>query len=586
MAALVNDLGPRTEVNRLAAQSFLAHAMALFDFLKRLFGAPAEPNCPHCGLSYSWNGRRCSHCHYPNHERASTPASTEGRDYARMTSPTGEVVSAGIPRTATFDPTTLPDDGNVQNKPVSSALAGLDTDKFAPISNEEALLATQSTEWKTAYLDPMNVIPSAELPRVQVIDRTMVGMGLISAEELAEIHKIGKEYEKYRQDGSVILEAGQRAVQQSKEAKRRLKQQKQDEAAARKKAHAEAVAHRHATDIFYLGRGVSKGLADRRSHVEKLTSQRLAALATPEELAKAMNLTIPRLRWLAFHSEAAKQAHYIQFTIPKKSGGVRKVAAPHKEMASAQRWILDHVLRELRIHVAAHGFQPGRSIVTNAEPHVGADVLVNVDLKDFFPSLTFWRVEGLFRSLGYSPAVATILALLCTECPRETVKLNGQTYHVATGPRCLPQGACTSPAISNLIARHLDHRLFGMAKKLGWNYSRYADDISFSASGDAATCVGYALARIRHIAQDEGFAVNEKKTRVLRNHAQQSVTGIVVNDHMSVSRKTVRQLRAILHNAKKSGLESQNRDGHENFAEWLQGMISYVEMVNAGSCII
>ena len=174
---------------------------------------------------------------------------------------------------------------------------------------------------------------------------------------------------------------------------------------------------------------------------------------------------------------------------------------------------------------------------------------------------------------------------LCTECPRETVEYQGQTYHPAVGPRGLPQGACTSPSISNLISRHLDQRLTGMAKKLGWTYTRYADDISFSASGQAAQKIGYVLARIRHIADDEGFAVNEKKTRVLRKNNRQSVTGIVVNDVASVPRKTIRKLRAILHNAKKSGgnlqaINAQNRDNREDFVGWLAGMISFVQMVH------
>jgi retron-type reverse transcriptase len=217
---------------------------------------------------------------------------------------------------------------------------------------------------------------------------------------------------------------------------------------------------------------------------------------------------------------------------------------------------------------------------------MGADIVINADLKDFFPTISFHRVEGLFKSVGYSPAVATIMALLCTECPRETVKFNGTVYHVATGQRSLPQGACTSPAISNLIAKHFDLRLAGMAEKLGWTYTRYADDITYSAktpgvdASEANSKTGYVLARLRHIADDEGFVINEKKTRVLRNHTRQSVTGVVVNDRVGVARPTVRKLRAILHNAKKTGLESQNRDGKENFGAWLNGMISYVEMVN------
>ena len=195
-----------------------------------------------------------------------------------------------------------------------------------------------------------------------------------------------------------------------------------------------------------------------------------------------------------------------------------------------------------------------------------------------------YRVDGLFRSLGYSPAVAAILGSICTESPRETVRFAGEAYHVATGKPALPQGACTSPAISNLVTRHLDHRFQCLSQKLGWNYSRYADDLSFSASQgenhEKEKQIGYLLARIRHISEDEGFSVNEKKTRVLRNHTRQVVTGVTVNDRVNVPRNTYRRVRAILHRAKFEGLEAQNRDEHPNFRNWVEGMIAWIEMVN------
>jgi retron-type reverse transcriptase len=207
-------------------------------------------------------------------------------------------------------------------------------------------------------------------------------------------------------------------------------------------------------------------------------------------------------------------------------------------------------------------------------------VVVNADLKDFFPTITFARVKGIFQSLGYSPAAATIFALLCTESPRKQITYAGKTFEAATGPRVLPQGACTSPALSNLAARRLDARLHGIAAKLGWTYTRYADDLTFSADGEAAEKVGYVLARIRHIAEDEGFAVNEKKTRVQRPNSAQSVTGLVVNRRVGVPRDVVRRLRAILHRAKTQGLAAQNRENRPHFAAWLRGMIAYVNMVN------
>jgi hypothetical protein len=174
-----------------------------------------------------------------------------------------------------------------------------------------------------------------------------------------------------------------------------------------------------------------------------------------------------------------------------------------------------------------------------------------------------------------------VLALICTESPRRIVTYAGETFHVAVGARALPQGACTSPALSNLVARGMDARLRGIAGKLGWQFTRYADDMSFSAEGDAAEKVGYLLARVRHIAEDEGFAVNESKTRVQRQHHAMKVTGVVVNKRPGVDRKLVRRLRAILHQAKKTGLSAQNRENRPNFEAWLRGMIAYVQMVNA-----
>lgn len=226
-----------------------------------------------------------------------------------------------------------------------------------------------------------------------------------------------------------------------------------------------------------------------------------------------------------------------------------------------------------------HGFVEDRSILTNARPHVAAAVVVNCDLTDFFPSITVHRVIGLFRQIGYSPATATVLALIVTDCPRLKVLYQGKPWHVATGPRGLPQGACTSPAISNLISRRMDSRLTGIAVKLGWTYTRYADDLSFSCC-EKNDRVGYLLARIRHITGDEGFTINEKKTRVLKPAARQVVTGVVVNTQLSTSRRTRRQLRAILHNASKTGLLSQNRSRRKNFVSWITGMIGFVGMVN------
>src|SRR5262249_54718015 len=156
----------------------------------------------------------------------------------------------------------------------------------------------------------------------------------------------------------------------------------------------------------------------------------------------------------------------------------------------------------------------------------------------------------------------------------------GVTFWVAAGDRALPQGACTSPAISNLVTRKLDRRLAGAARKLGWTYTRYADDLTFSAGAAAAGSLALVLARVRHILRDEGFAVNERKGRVQRRSQRQSVTGIVVNDKPGVPREELRRLRAILHRARTTGLAAQNRDHHPDFAAYLRGKIAYIAMID------
>jgi hypothetical protein len=256
-------------------------------------------------------------------------------------------------------------------------------------------------------------------------------------------------------------------------------------------------------------------------------------------------------------------------------------------LAALQRWILENVLSKVPLEGAAHGFVAGRSTVTNAAPHVKRAIVVNTDLKDFFPTVTFERVRGIFESFGYSGAVSTIFALLSTESPRRAAEYEGRVYHVALGPRALPQGACTSPALSNLVARKLDRRLGGLARALGWTYTRYADDLTFS--GDTLIpkgtkdkrSVAWLLARVRHIVEDEGFAINESKQRVQRRNCAQSVTGVVVNEKVSAPREERRRLRAILHRARFEGLARQNRAGHPDFTAHVRGHVAYVAMVNA-----
>ena len=459
----------------------------------------------------------------------------------------------------------------------------LDASQFLPITRDELLKEAKGRSfWSSPWFGRRDLIPPTDDERTGLIDRALVTHGLLSPEQLAEIHRVGAEMDKHRPHRLAIrhaanVEAGKR-IAADKEEKARIKKQKKEEAKRKREARQAAIEHRRSTDITFLGRGVSGRLGQRESDSQKLETAGLPVISTPADVATALQLEVPRLRWLAFHTTVAQRPHYVYFDVPKRSGGMRTLSAPHRDLAAAQRWILENVLSHLPVHDAAHGFVSGRSTLTNARPHVGKQVVVNMDLEGFFPGIGFPRVRGMFEKLGYSPAVATIFAVLCCETPRRKVMYDATEYYVSTGPLGLPQGACTSPAISNQIARRLDRRCQGLANKLGITYTRYADDLTFSGDGPLSERIAYVMACVRHIAREEGFSINEKKTRVLRRCTAQSVTGLVVNDTPGAMRKHIRRVRAILHKAKLEGLAAQNRENHPNFASWLEGHIAYISM--------
>jgi len=366
------------------------------------------------------------------------------------------------------------------------------------------------------------------------------------------------------------------------------KQQLRAEAAERRRLRKEAWRAYRAAHVVHLGEGVfwtdAPTTADGKpgpdkwdlpGAEERAAENELPPLDGPRQLAEALGLTIGELRWLAFHREAATSIHYRRFFIPKRDGTKRAIWAPLPRLKAAQRWVLRNVVERLLVHGAAHGFLAGRSTVTNAAKHAGARVVVKIDVRHFFPTVTLPRVKGLFRKAGYREQVATLLALLCTEAPREIVEQDGKTYYVALGPRALPQGAPTSPAITNALCLRLDQRLTGLAAKLGWRYTRYADDMTFSlpVGHKGPPRLGVLLGLVRTIVNAEGFTLHPDKTRVSRSGGRQAVTGLVVNGSGGprVPRALRRQLRAAAHN------RAKGKPLHEGESSArLAGMAAYV----------
>lgn len=374
----------------------------------------------------------------------------------------------------------------------------------------------------------------------------------------------------------LIKEARKKRMAESRQRQKETKEKRERE----RQARAAAWAEKQKSQIIYLGAEVSAGLnnEDTGSKYHKDNGAQ-KMLASAKDLAEAMALSMSELRFLAFQRKVSKVSHYQRFTIPKKTGGERLISAPKPRLKAAQHWINENILKVVPLHDAAHGFVPGRSIVSNAKVHVGQDVVINLDLSDFFPSVTYRRVKGMFRSFGHSESVATILGLICTEPTIVEVSMDHISYFVTQGERVLPQGAPTSPAITNIICRTMDDRLKDLASEYGFKYSRYADDMSFSGSGEATQKVGKLLKKIRRIVEDEGFDLHPRKTRVQRKGRQQEVTGLVVNERVGVPRKTLKNFRAALYHLSKDGPEGKRWGLCPDIFSAIEGFANFVLMV-------
>ena len=318
----------------------------------------------------------------------------------------------------------------------------------------------------------------------------------------------------------------------------------------------------------------------------------IPALVTAGELSGWLGVSPAELDWFAdcFGRERERLEgalrHYRYCWIQKRSGGKRLLEVLKPRRKELQRRILHAILSHVHPHAAAHAFCAGRSTVTAAAGHIGQRVVLRIDLREFYPSIRRSRVLGVFRTIGYPEPVARLLAGLCTNSAPGEV-LAGDSPAVGSAAIAtdfeiphLPQGAPTSPALANLCAFRLDCRLAGLARTMGVQYTRYADDLVFSGDREFERNLARFRLFVCAIVRNEGFAIRRRKTRVMRSGCRQEVTGIVVNRRMNVPRDEFDRLKAILHNCVKQGPQEQNRVGPENFREHLLGRIAYVQMVH------
>lgn len=310
-------------------------------------------------------------------------------------------------------------------------------------------------------------------------------------------------------------------------------------------------------------------------------------------LARLLEVPVEQLPWLADVQGRQRRApegplHLYRYRWVARPGAVpRLLESPTPLLRAVLRRLLDRVLAPVPVHPAAHGFVPGRSALTHARQHAGADVVVCLDLRHFFAAVTAARAAGVFAMLGYPEAVVAALTGLVTHrtpvavlgrmpaggdsSSRQLLRARLRTPH-------LPQGVPTSPALANLVCHVLDARLAGWAAAAGARYSRYADDLAFSGADGLAT--PRLVRAVTTIVAKEGFTVHRTKTRVQRSSGRQLVTGLVVNQALGVPRPVEDRLRAVLHDAVRHGPEIANRSGHPDFRTHLEGRVGWVEQVN------
>ncbi|WP_343305170.1 reverse transcriptase domain-containing protein [Chitinophaga niabensis] len=334
-------------------------------------------------------------------------------------------------------------------------------------------------------------------------------------------------------------------------------------------------------------------------------------MKTKEDLLELLNYTksiiygeksFPfTIQQLNYYCNSNNKARYTVFKVKKKSGGERIIHAPKMGLKRIQE-CLKMILETFdAIKPQATGFVKGKSIVDNAQIHNGYKFVFNTDLKDFFPSIDQARI---WKRLQVPPfklneeservILANIIAGLCCE-KMEVERLDKVGKWTKVVASVLPQGAPTSPIISNIICSNLDYKLLFMAKRFGLNYSRYADDITFSGDKDVFfKHKGNFMKELNRNIKDERFNINPEKTRLQKSQYRQEVTGLIVNDHVNIPKRYIKQLRMWLYYWETYGYERMSsyfkpayikdkahilKGDSPDFQSIIRGKLNYIKMV-------
>lgn len=293
------------------------------------------------------------------------------------------------------------------------------------------------------------------------------------------------------------------------------------------------------------------------SYSKRLFESHLPIISSPEHLSMLIGLNHQYVCNMAY----GVKSFYREFSIPKKDGKKRIINEPLPDLKYVQSWILENILEKIPVSEYAKAYVKGRTLKHNARFHRSQKIVVTIDIKDFFPTVTVNDVVTIFESFGYYHDLACFLAYLCC--------LNN----------VLPQGAPTSPYLSNIRLRTLDTMISKYTSERSIRYTRYADDLTFSGDFNPHVLIRDVSGMVRA----EGFTINAKKTRIARQNARQEVTGIVVNKYMQIPKYQRKDIRQQVYYIKKYGLDSHLehiRETRANYLNHLLGKVNFAIFVN------
>ncbi|MBD3350320.1 MAG: hypothetical protein GF364_02435 [Candidatus Lokiarchaeota archaeon] len=338
-------------------------------------------------------------------------------------------------------------------------------------------------------------------------------------------------------------------------------------------------ARKNNIDSFFIRNCITK-VKSKKNTIEELVKHKtkVPKIGSIYEFCVLANYNPKKLkRWLA--PQISLHKSYIEKKIPKRKGGYRTLHIPYPKLKRIQVWIKEEILDKLPALQCATGFIKNKSTKNNAKPHCQKKLIIKMDLMDFFPSIKFWQIYRIFRSLRYIHEISIVLTYLCTVplAKHITHKGNQKEYFLETSFRFLPQGAPTSPGLSNLVLIEADKELQNLTKSLNMSYTRYADDLTFSVN-DSEFKIRPFIQKVFNIVRKHHFWVNKKKIKILRPYMQQRVTGLVVNKEVHIPRSYYMRIRGILHKLENYGSEMPLEE-RKTLKNMVSGMIAYMHSI-------